>query len=96
MKTIQHTLDTRILIRTAVKYVREKIRKRFEIDQFDDELIHQNNKKSSNKKFNVENQLNQKSFNESDNDNNDVENSTKISIFKTFASERIFYKLMNC
>ncbi len=94
MKTIQHTLDTRILIRTAVKYIKEKIRKRLEIDQFDDELINQ--KESFNEKFNVENQLNRKSFSESDNDDDDVGNSTKISIFETFASERTFYKLMNC
>ncbi len=86
MKTIQHTLDTRIFIRTAVKYVREKIRKRFEIDQFDDELINQSNKRSSNEKFNIESQFNRESFNESDNDNDDVENSTKISTFEAFAS----------
>jgi hypothetical protein len=55
MKTIQHTLDTRILIRTAVKYVRKKIQKRLEIDQFDDKSINQSNKKSSNEKFNVKN-----------------------------------------
>ncbi len=94
MKTIQYTFDTRILIRTTVKYVKEKIRKRLEIDQFDDESINQ--KKSSNEKFNAENQLNRKSFNESDSDNDDVENSTKISTFETFASERAFYKLVNC
>ncbi len=93
MRTIQHTLDTRIFIRTAVKYVREKIRKRLEIDQFDDESTY--HKKSFNEKFNAENQLNRKSFSESDNDNDDVENS-KISIFETFASERTFYKLVNC
>ncbi len=52
---IHHTLDTRILIKTAIKYVKEKIRKRFKIDQFDDELIHQNNKRSFNEKFNAEN-----------------------------------------
>ncbi len=56
MKTIQHTLNTRILIRTAVKYIKKKIRKRFNIDQFDDELINQDNqKKSFDKKFNAEN-----------------------------------------
>jgi hypothetical protein len=56
MKTIQHTLDTRIYIRTAVKYVREKIRKRLEINQFDDESINQ--KEYFNEKFNAESQLN--------------------------------------
>jgi hypothetical protein len=96
MKTIQYTLDTRIFIRTAVKYVREKIRKRFEIEQFDDESTNQDNKKLSHKKFNAEDQLNRESFSESDNDNEDVENSTKISTFETFASGRTFYKLMNC
>jgi hypothetical protein len=95
MKTIQHTLDTRILIKTAVKYVKEKIRKRLEIDQFDDESINQSNKKSFNERFNAENQLNRKSFSENDNDNNDVENSTKISTFETFASEKTLYKLIN-
>ncbi len=60
MKTIQHMLNTRILNKTAIKYVRKKIRKRFEIDQFDDESINQDNKKSFNEKFNVENQLNRK------------------------------------
>jgi hypothetical protein len=94
MKTIQHTLDTRILIKTAVKYVREKIRKRLEIEQFDDESTNQ--KESSNEKFNAENQLNRRSFSENDNDDDDAENSTKISIFETFASERILYKLINC
>ncbi len=94
MKTIQHTLDTRILIRTAVKYVKEKIRKRLEIDQFDDESINQ--KESSNEKFNAENQFNRESFSENDNDDDDAENSTKISTFETFASERALYKLMNC
>jgi DNA-nicking Smr family endonuclease len=96
MKTIQHTLDTRILIRTAVKYVRKKVRKRLEIDQFDDESTNQSNKKLSHEKFNAENQLNRESFSESDNDNDDVENSTKISTFEAFASERTLYKLMNC
>ncbi len=94
MKTIQHKLDTRILIKTAVKYVREKIRKRFEIDQFDDESINQ--KETSNEKFNVENQSNRESFSESDNDDDDAKNSTKISTFESFASERAFYKLVNC
>ncbi len=96
MKTIQHTLDTRILIRTAVKYVRKKIRKRLEIDQFDDESTSQNNRRLSHKKFNAENQFNRKSFNESDNDDDDAENSTKISTFEAFASEKTLYKLMNC
>ncbi len=97
MKTIQHTFDTRILIRTAVEYVRKKIRKRLETDQFDDESTNQNiQKRSSDEKFNAENQFNRKSFNESDNDNNDVKNLKKISTFETFASERTFYKLMNC
>jgi ethanolamine utilization protein EutQ (cupin superfamily) len=94
MKTIHHTLDTRILIKTTVKYVREKIRKRLEIDQFDDESINQNNKKSFNEKFNAENQFNRESFSESD--NNDAENSIEISIFETFTSEKAFYKLVNC
>jgi hypothetical protein len=97
MKTIQYTLDTCIFISTAVKYVRKKIRKRFEIDQFDDESTNQSNQKRlSHEKFNVEDQLNQESFNKSDNDNDDVENLSKISTFETFASERTFYKLMNC
>jgi hypothetical protein len=97
MKTIQHTLDTRILIRTAVKYVREKIQKRLEINQFNDESINQSNQKRlSNEKFNAEDQLNRKSFSESDNDDDDAENSTKISTFETFASERALYKLINC
>ncbi len=96
MKTIQHTLDTRVLIKTAVKYVREKVRKRLEIDQFDDESTNQSNKELSSEKINAEDQLNRKLFNENDNDNDDVENSTKISTFETFASERTLYKLMNC
>ncbi len=96
MKTIQHTFDTRIFIRTAIKYVRNEIRKRFEIDQFDDELINQSNKRFFNEKFNAENQLNRRSFSENNNDNDDAENFAKISIFETFASERALYKLMNC
>ncbi len=94
MKTIQHTLNTRILIETAVKYVRKKIRKRLKIDQFDDESINQ--KESFNEKFNAEDQFNRESFSESDNDDDDAENSTKISTFEIFASERAFYKLINC
>jgi hypothetical protein len=37
MKSIQHALNTRIFIRTTVKYIRKKIEKRLETDQFDDE-----------------------------------------------------------
>ncbi len=96
MKTIQHTFNTRVFIRTAVKYVRKKVRKRLEIDQFDDESTNQSNKRLSHEKFNAENQLNRKSFSESDNDDDNAENSTKISTFKTFASEKTLYKLMKC
>jgi biopolymer transport protein ExbB/TolQ len=95
IKTIQYTLNTRVFIKTRIKYVRKKIRKRFDINQFVDESINQDDqKKLFNKKFNVENQLNRKSLNESDSD--DVENSTKISTFETFTNERAFYKLVNC
>ncbi len=95
MKSIQHTFNTRVLIRTAVKYVKKKIRKRSKIDQFDDESTNQNNqKKLFNEKLNIENQLNRESFNKSNNDDN-AEKLTKISVFETFASEKTFYKLMN-
>ncbi len=73
MKSIQHALNTRIFIRTTVKYIRKKIEKRLETDQFDDEQTNQNNeKKLFNEKFNAEIQLNRRSLSESNNDNDDI------------------------
>ncbi len=90
MKSIQKIVHSQIFIKMTIKYTSRKILKKLEKNDIDDESINQ--KEFFEKKLNIEKL---KIFNESDNDD-DNENSTKISTFEVFASERNFYKLINC